>query len=118
MTRASVLKTAGLPGGQHSAEIAAGREQLRHMVTRLATPRRNSCYWRPKLRSWPTGSGPKRTGGDTRSAHPLERLYAELKRRSKVVGVFRHPAVVERLLGAGLQSKTRSDRTRTGVTSG
>jgi len=39
------------------------------------------------------------------STNLLERLHAELKRRSKVVGVFPNPASVERLLGAVLMEQ-------------
>jgi len=55
-----------------------------------------------KPRCWPSPRSRKPTGKRPGQPNPLERINKEIKRRSRVVGIFPNSAAVIRLVGAVL----------------
>lgn len=84
-------------------DIAAAREQLRRVARRLAKyPKVADLLLEAEDEVLAHMVLPESHRRRMHSTNPLERLNGELKRRSKVVGVFPNPAAVERLLGTVL----------------
>lgn len=81
-------------------DIGAAREQLRRVAQRLAKhPKAAALLIEAEEEILAHMVLPESHRRRMHSTNPLERLNAELKRRSKVVGVFPNSAAVERLLG-------------------
>lgn len=84
-------------------DLAAGREQLRRVADRLAGyPKAQALLLEAEDDILAHLALPETHRRRLHSTNALERLHAELKRRSRVVGVFPNSAAVERLLGAVL----------------
>ncbi len=84
-------------------DLTAAREQLQRVVKRLGRwPRVAKLLVEAEDEILAYMVLPESHRRRMHSTNPLERLNAELKRRSKVVGVFPNPAAVERLLGTVL----------------
>ena len=87
-------------------DMASAREQLRRVAARLAGyPKAQALLIEAEDDILAHMALPESHRRRLHSTNPLERLNAELKRRSKVVGVFPNPASVERLLGAVLMEQ-------------
>lgn len=87
-------------------DLAAGRDQLRRAAARLAGyPKAAALLTDAEDEILAHMAFPESHRRRIHSTNPLERLNAELKRRSKVVGVFPNAAAVERLLGAVLMEQ-------------
>ena len=65
-----------------------------------ASPKRARSQTQPEPRSWPSPGSPRPTGEKSWSTNPLERINKEIKRRSRVVGIFPNEASAIRLVGA------------------
>ena len=87
-------------------DMASAREQLQRVAARLAGyPKARALLLEAEDDILAHMAFPESHRRRIHSTNPLERLNAELKRRSKVVGVFPNPASVERLLGAVLMEQ-------------
>jgi transposase-like protein len=87
-------------------DMLSAREQLRRVSARLAGyPKAQALLVAAEDDILAHMALPESHRRRLHSTNPLERLNAELKRRSKVVGVFPNPASVERLLGAVLMEQ-------------
>ena len=83
--------------------MASAREQLRRAAARLAShPKAQALLVEAEDEILAYMALPESHRRRMHSTNPLERLNGELKRRSKVAGVFPNPASVERLLGTVL----------------
>lgn len=84
-------------------DIATAKEQLRRVAQRLTRyPKAAELLLEAEDEILAHMVLPESHRRRMHSTNPLERLNAELKRRSKVVGVFPNSAAVERLLGTVL----------------
>jgi putative transposase len=84
-------------------DLPAAREQLRRVAQRLAKyPKVAALLLEAEDEILVHMVLPESHRRRMHSTNPLERLNAELKRRSKVVGVFPNAGAVERLLGTVL----------------
>lgn len=84
-------------------DLPAAREQLRRVAQRLAKhPKVAALLLEAEDEILAHMVLPESHRRRMHSTNPLERLNAELKRRSKVVGVFPNAGAVERLLGTVL----------------
>jgi transposase-like protein len=84
-------------------DLDSARDQLRRVAARLAGyPKAQALLVEAEDDILAHMALPESHRRRMHSTNPLERLNAELKRRSRVVGVFPNPASVERLLGAVL----------------
>ena len=85
------------PGGRRQREgpVAPGRRPTQAQGAQAGSSHGRSRARRPRLHELPQGAPP-----EMHSTNPIERLHAEVKRRTNVVGIFPNEAAITRLVGA------------------
>ena len=85
------------PGGRRQREgpVASGRRPAQAQGAQAGSSHGRSRARRPRLHDFPQGAPP-----EMHSTNPIERLHAEVKRRTNVVGIFPNEAAITRLVGA------------------
>ena len=69
-------------------------------MLRPKVPSWQFSWTKPSTTSSPTLTFPKEHRQKLHSTNPIERLHAEVKRRTNVVGIFPNEAAITRLVGA------------------